>query len=83
MVASLGDWRSLHWRSPILWIKISSDKMKQHLKGFCAALCDRYLMPTAIKVALIVGSILFVIDRGSVLVRGEMTKQRWGSISSK
>ncbi|NEP42146.1 MAG: hypothetical protein F6K35_24165 [Okeania sp. SIO2H7] len=51
--------------------------MKQHLKGFFAALCDRHLMPTAIKVAFIVGSILFVINHGSVLIEGTMTKQRW------
>ncbi|MBC6480740.1 MAG: hypothetical protein GDA56_26190 [Hormoscilla sp. GM7CHS1pb] len=31
---------------------------------FVAALCDRDLMPTALKVAAVVGSLLFTIDQG-------------------
>ena len=34
-------------------------------------------MSTAFKVALIVGTILFVINHGSTLIKGKMTKQRW------
>jgi hypothetical protein len=48
-------------------------------KDFCVALTDRKLTPTAIKVALTVGSILFMINHGSALVEGKMTKQRWFS----
>lgn len=33
-------------------------------------------MPTAIKVALVVGSILFVINHGSAVVQGKMTRDR-------
>ncbi len=34
------------------------------LKEYFAALFDRKLMPTALKVALVVGSILFIIRAG-------------------
>jgi hypothetical protein len=35
------------------------------------------LRPTAIRVALVVGSILFLINHGSAIVRGEMSRDRW------
>ena len=38
---------------------------------------DPKLAPTAIRVSLIVGSILFAINRGTALAKGEMTKNRW------
>lgn len=47
------------------------------LKGFLAALTDKKLTPTAIKVALVVGSILFLINHGTAFSQGKMTKQRW------
>ena len=34
------------------------------LWGFTRALVDRKLMPTAVKVALVVGTVLFVINHG-------------------
>ncbi|NEP47338.1 MAG: hypothetical protein F6K65_00175 [Moorea sp. SIO3C2] len=34
-------------------------------------------MPTALRVALVVGSLLFVINHGSALLQGQMTQQRW------
>lgn len=40
-------------------------------------LFDPKLAPTAIKVSLIVGSILFTINHGAALVKGEMTRNRW------
>lgn len=37
----------------------------------------RKLIPTALKVSVIVGSILFTINHGAVLLQGKMTKDRW------
>lgn len=53
--------------------------MKQYLK----ALVNPKLAPTALKVSLLVGSALFVINHGTALLQGEMTRQRWlsGGIS--
>lgn len=38
---------------------------------------DPSLRPTAIRVALVVGSILFVINHGSATAKGEMSRDRW------
>ncbi|NES19765.1 MAG: hypothetical protein F6K41_12760 [Symploca sp. SIO3E6] len=51
--------------------------MNSPLKKFGAALLDEKLMPTALKVSVVVGSILFTINHGSALVQGKMTSQRW------
>lgn len=32
---------------------------------------------SALKVALLVGSMLFIINHGEALIRGKMTQQRW------
>lgn len=45
--------------------------------NYFQSLCDRQLMPTAIKVALIVGTILFLINHGWALLNGHMTASRW------
>jgi len=49
------------------------------LKEFCAALFNKELMPTALKVSVVVGSILFTINHGSALVQGKMSNDRWVS----
>ncbi|BAZ16004.1 hypothetical protein NIES4071_78770 [Calothrix sp. NIES-4071] len=41
------------------------------------SLFDRELAPTALKVAVIVGTILFVINHGWALLNGEMNRGRW------
>ncbi|EDX77521.1 hypothetical protein MC7420_2845 [Coleofasciculus chthonoplastes PCC 7420] len=51
--------------------------MMKPLKDYCAALVDENLMPTALKVAAMVGSILFLINHGSAVVQGKMTRDRW------
>ena len=38
---------------------------------------DPKIAPTALRVSLIVGSILFTINHGTALAKGEMTKSRW------
>lgn len=45
--------------------------------GYLQALCHPTMMLTALKVALIVGSILFVINHGTMLIQGKMTRGRW------
>lgn len=47
------------------------------LQGFATALVDKQSMPTAIKVAVVVGSILFTINHGSALLKGQMNRDRW------
>lgn len=46
-------------------------------KGYLAALCDRNFVPTGLKVAAIVGSVLFVLNHGSALMDKKMTQERW------
>ena len=47
------------------------------MNGFTKALLDPKLAPSAVRVALVVGSVLFTINHGSALAKGEMTKTRW------
>lgn len=51
--------------------------MMKPLKDYCAALVDENLMPTALKVAAMVGSLLFLINHGTAVVQGKMTRDRW------
>jgi hypothetical protein len=46
---------------------------------YLQSLFDPELMPTALRVALIVGSVVFVINHGWALVQGQMTRSRWVS----
>lgn len=50
------------------------------LQEYASCLIDRELMPTAIKVTLIVGSVLFTINHGVVFMKGEMNRGRWLSV---
>lgn len=47
------------------------------MKGYFSALIDRNLSPDAVKVALVVGTILFSINHGPALAKGKMTSTRW------
>jgi hypothetical protein len=51
--------------------------MYKFFKGYCASLIEPKLAPTGVKVALIVGSILFIINHGSALWQGKMNRERW------
>ncbi len=44
---------------------------------YLSSLFDRQLMPTAFKVALFIGSLLFTINHGWALLTGKMTSERW------
>jgi len=49
------------------------------LKGYFASLIDPKFAPTALKVAVVVGSILFIINHGHALLNGNMGRDRWMS----
>lgn len=51
--------------------------MMKPLKDYCAARVDKNLMPTALNVAAVVGSILFLINHGNAVLQGKMTRDRW------
>lgn len=51
--------------------------MPKLLKGYFASLVNPKLAPTALKVAVIIGSILFAINHGSAVLQGKMTRDRW------
>ena len=59
------------------WTKSYLVLSSKWTKEFGAALFDKDLMPTALKVAALVGSILLVINHGSALVLRKMTRERW------
>ncbi|MDM9382917.1 nitrate/nitrite transporter NrtS [Chlorogloeopsis sp. ULAP01] len=46
-------------------------------KEYCLCLFDKDMMPTALKVSVVVGSILFIINHGSALVKERMDRERW------
>ncbi|AFY92011.1 nitrate/nitrite transporter NrtS [Chamaesiphon minutus] len=50
------------------------------LKRYLASLVDPEFMSTGLKTALLVGSLLFIINHGLALLRGEMTSERWISV---
>jgi hypothetical protein len=43
-------------------------------------LADPKLMPTALRVSVVVGSLLFAINHGTAVVRREMNAERWTSV---
>jgi hypothetical protein len=49
----------------------------KELTEFARSLVDPELVPTAIKVSLVVGSILFAINHGSAVMQGTMKRDRW------
>ena len=51
--------------------------MKRVLKEFGASLVNPNYAPLAFKVAIVVGSILFLINHGPTLVKGRMNRERW------
>jgi hypothetical protein len=51
------------------------------LKKYLVSLFDPEFIATGLKTALVVGSLLFVINHGLALSRGEMTSERWVSVA--
>lgn len=51
------------------------------LQEFCLCLINRKMMSTAIKVAMVIGTLLFIINHGVALLNGQMNRTRWISAS--
>lgn len=49
------------------------------VKEYGLALINPKLASMAIKVAIIVGSVLFAINHGNALIKGKMNRDRWVS----
>lgn len=49
------------------------------IREYLQALGDRPTMSVAIRVALIIGTLLFCINHGNATLRGEMSRSRWVS----
>ncbi|ELS04849.1 hypothetical protein Xen7305DRAFT_00045850 [Xenococcus sp. PCC 7305] len=47
------------------------------LKEYSSALMNPKLASTGVKVAIVVGSVLFTINHGNAVVKGQMTRDRW------
>ncbi|MCF4967056.1 nitrate/nitrite transporter NrtS [Nostoc sp. CMAA1605] len=47
------------------------------IREYWLCLGDKNMMPTAVKVAVVVGSILFTINHGAAVITGKMTRDRW------
>jgi hypothetical protein len=54
--------------------------MFKSVRAYLLCLVDPKLMPTALRVAVVVGSLLFVINHGTAVLRREMTSERWTSV---
>jgi hypothetical protein len=50
------------------------------VKAYLASLVDPEFAPAGLRVALVVGSLLFAINHGAALVTGKMAKDRWVSV---
>lgn len=47
------------------------------LKGYIVSLFDQEFFSTGLRTALFVGTLLFLINHGFALLRGEMNHERW------
>ncbi|WP_017300874.1 nitrate/nitrite transporter NrtS [Nodosilinea nodulosa] len=47
------------------------------IKGYFAALVTPHLAVRAVRVALVIGTLLFVINHGAAVRSGTMTRARW------
>ncbi len=47
------------------------------LQGWVAIVWNPEFRPTAMKVALVVGTVLFTINHGHAVLQGKMTRDRW------
>ncbi len=54
--------------------------MMKDVWGYLVSLGDRDFIPTGLRTALVVGSLLFCINHGGAFWRGEMTTERWISV---
>lgn len=47
------------------------------LRGYLFSLVNPKYMSIALKVAVVIGSLLFVINHGAAFIQGQMTRDRW------
>lgn len=50
------------------------------LKEYGASLVNPDFIPSGVKTAVLVGSLLFMINHGTAFWRGQMTQERWISV---
>lgn len=50
---------------------------KKQVREYLACLFNSTLAPTAIRVALTIGTLLFLINHGAALWKGQMNTDRW------
>ena len=46
-------------------------------RRFCGSLINPQFAPTAVRVALVVGTLLFAINHGRAAINGDVTRDRW------
>ncbi|MFB2980103.1 nitrate/nitrite transporter NrtS [Microseira sp. BLCC-F43] len=51
--------------------------MTKFIKGFCGSLFNPKFVPTGLRVALFVGTVLLMINHGNALLQGQMSRARW------
>lgn len=49
-------------------------------KGYIVSLLEPEFIPTGLKTAAFVGTLLFLINHGNALTRNQMTSDRWISV---
>ena len=52
-------------------------KIIENIKKIWGSLFNPRFAPTALKVALFVGTVLFVINHGTAFLKGQMNQERW------
>ena len=52
----------------------------QFIRGYLAAIIDPTMAPMALRVAVVVGTILFAINHGNAVAQSKMTRARWLSV---
>ena len=60
--------------------RFKSTQVMKVLKEYVASLLEPEFIPSGIKTAAFVGSLLFLVNHGSAFLRREMTRERWISV---
>jgi hypothetical protein len=59
---------------------VADNQIMQAIKGYFRALVTPPLARRAVRVALLIGTLLFVINHGAAVRSGTMTQARWISV---
>ena len=60
--------------------RFKSTQLMKVVKQYIASLVEPEFIPTGIKTAAFVGTLLFLINHSSAFLRREMTRERWISV---